>query len=412
METPGARQLWWIRHGRIGVPVECGQVGCTAIPPQGASIILKFLSHVAVAFLLTLAALPAVSAASARQASPLRDYWPTEEWRTAPAELHGMDPDLLAWADQRLQAETPLLSSIVVVRDGYIVFERNYNGFSPEQRLHTWSVSKSVTNIAVGLALQEGVLARLDQTLGELIPDRIPAAADPRVWDVTIEQLLTMTAGWSWDSRINFARTAETDDLDLMLRRPMQCDPGTCFEYDSGCSNLLPFIIQELTGETMADYLQPRLFDPLGIEQPYWIVTEDGANRGGGGLHLTPREMAKIGFLYLNEGRWDDQQIISPDWVERSTRMQSSGDSFLSGANIGHGPYGYQWWIAEVAGRPGFVAQGYGGQRIYVVPDLDLVVVTAFAGADALAPELQQHPESIIAEAIVPAAIAGEASDG
>ena len=373
---------------------------------------MTVLLRAAVAFVLITSAVFTVGATSAQQVLPVFDYWPTEHWRTAPAEHHAMNAELLTWADQRLQAETPLLSSIVVVKDGYIVFERNYDGFSPDQRLHTWSVSKSVTNIAVGLALQEGVLAGLHQTLGELVPDRIPADADPRVWDITIEQLLTMTAGWAWDGRINFARAAETDDVDLMLSRPLQCDPGTCFEYDSGCSNLLSFILQELTGQSMAEYLQPRLFDPLGITQPYWIVTEDGANRGGGGLHLTPREMAKIGLLYLNDGQWGNRQIVSREWVAQSTRPHASGDSFLSGVNIGHGPYGFHWWVADVAGRPAFAAQGYGGQLIYVVPDLDLVVVTAFAGADPLAPELQQRPVPIIQELIVPATFAGEAPAG
>jgi CubicO group peptidase (beta-lactamase class C family) len=366
--------------------------------------------------LLTISTIPAANAVLAQQAPQApqdqlaRDYWPTQGWRTAPAEQHGIDPGMLAWADQRLLAEAPLLSSIVVVKDGYIVFERNYNGYTLDQRPHTWSVSKSVTNIAVGLALQEGYFGSLDQTLGELIPYRIPADADPRVWNVTIEQLLTMTGGWAWDGRINYSRTHETDDIDAMLRRPMQCDPGTCFEYDSGCSNLLAFVVEELTGQTMADFLTPRLFEPLGIEKPYWIVTEDDTNRGGGGLHLNTREMAKIGYLYLNGGRWDGQQIIAREWVEQSTHAQESGIGFLSGVNIGHGPYGYQWWIAEPAGWSAFSAQGYGGQLIYVVPGLDLVVTTLFAGADPLAPEQQQRPIPIIEEVIVPAAIASEAS--
>ena len=360
--------------------------------------------------LLTISAMPAVNGALAQDAAPARDYWPTAGWRTAPAEQLGIDPGMLAWADQRLLAEAPLLSSIVVVKDGHIIFERNYNGYSFDQRPQTWSVSKSVTNIAVGLALQEGYIGSLSQTLGELIPYRIPADADPRVWNVTIEQLLTMTAGWAWDGRINFSRTQETDDIDAMLRRPMQCDPGACFEYDSGSSNLLAFVVEELTGQSMADYLQPRLFEPLGIQEPYWVVTEDDTNRGGGGLHLNTREMAKIGFLYLNDGQWDGQQIISRDWVERSTQTQASGVGFLSGVNIGNGPYGYHWWIQEPAGWSAFSAQGYGGQLIYVVPGLDLVVTTLFAGADPVAPEQQQRPIPIIEEVIVPAAIASHSS--
>ncbi len=370
------------------------------------------LVRAALACLVAFSALHSSGLVIAEDASRGREYWPTEAWRTASPEDQGMDPDMLAWADERMQMEAPLLSSLLVVRGGKIVLERYYGGYASDQPLHTWSVSKSVTNIAVGLALQEGIISSVDQTLGELIPARIPPDADPRVWGVTIKQLLSMTAGWAWDGRVNFARTAETDDLDLMLSRPMQCDPGACFEYDSGCSNLLSFIIQELTGQMMAEYLGPRLFQPLGIEQPYWVVTEDGANRGGGGVHLTPRDMAKIGFLYLNNGQWDGMQIVSPEWIAQSTHAQASGHGFLSGVDIGTGPYGYQWWVAEAAGHEAFTAMGYGGQLIYVVPDLDLVVVTAFAGADALAPEQQQRPLPIIEELIVPAAIADEAAYG
>nr|MBA3416525.1 serine hydrolase [Chloroflexia bacterium] len=267
-------------------------------------------------------------------------------------------------------------------------------------------VSKSVTGIAVGIALEEGVIGSLSQTLGELIPGRIPVDADPRVADITVEQLLTMQAGWAWDGRINFSRTAESDDLDAMLLRPLQCDPGTCFEYDSGASNVLSYIIQERSGQLMADYLQPRLFDPLGIESPGWIITVSAANRGGGGLYLTPREMAKIGYLYLNKGRWDDRQIVSAEWVERSTSPQASGAGYLSGTNIGIGPYGYHWWTGQTAAGPAFAAMGFGGQLIYVVPALDLVVVTAYGEADGTRPDLQQRPLPVIEQLIVPAAMA------
>jgi CubicO group peptidase (beta-lactamase class C family) len=370
---------------------------------------LGSVSRVVLATFLLLGAAPGVLVVSAQGMAPAYEYWPTQGWPMGAPESFAMDPEMLSWADGRLWNEAPLISSVVVVRRGHIVFERNHPNYDPTQPLHTWSVSKSVTSIAVGLALEEGYLTSLDQTLGELIPYRIPANADPRVWNVTVEQLLTMTAGWTWDGRINFARFVETDDLDLMLSRPLQCDPGACFEYDSGSSNLLSFIVQERTGQFMADFLHPRLFEPLGIAQPYWLITEDGANRGGGGLHLTPRDMAKIGYLYLNNGRWDDRQIVSPEWVAQSTTTHASGYCYFSGANIGTGSYGYHWWMAEKSGPSSFAALGYGGQVVYVVPEKDLVVVTAFAGADPNAPELQQRVLPVIEEVIVPAAYSDSA---
>ena len=207
----------------------------------------------------------------------------------------------------------PLITSILVVHDGELVVDNHYNSFTPGETFHIWSITKSVTSIATGIAFREGLLTHLNQTLGELIPDRIPANADPRVWDITLFHLLTSTSGWAWDGRINFSRHGETDDLGAMLARPMAWNPGEEFEYDSSNSNLLSYIIQVQSGVPMADYLQPRLFDPLGIPEPEWITMYQGETRGAGGLFLTPADLAKLGYLYLNEGTWNGQQIVTPE---------------------------------------------------------------------------------------------------
>ncbi|MGD9712264.1 MAG: serine hydrolase domain-containing protein [Thermomicrobiales bacterium] len=330
-----------------------------------------------------------------------------EDWQIGSPAAAGLNDDEIALLEQRLTSETPLLSALLIVRNGELAYERYAEGFDPRTPLHAWSVSKSITSMAIGFALQEGLLTSLDQTVGELLPDRIPDGADPRVASITLEQLLTMTAGWAWDSRINFARTAETDDLDVMLLRPLQCEPGSCFEYDSGCSNLLAAIIEQVTAQHMVEYLRPRLFEPLGIDSPEWIVTVDGVNRGGGGAFLTPRQMARIGQFALQGGVWQGERLLSLRWFARSTSPQSSGESYLSGANIGTGDYGYHWWTATPGEFTGFAAIGYGGQMIYVVPELELVVVTAFADADPERPDLQQRVTPIIEDLIVPAVAAG-----
>lgn len=316
-----------------------------------------------------------------------------------------MDPNLPALIEQRVANETPLLSSLLVVRHGYIVYEGYFNGHDPDEPIHTWSVTKSVTNIATGIAFKEGLLTDLDQTLGELIPDKIPDGADPRVAGITLHHLLTSTTGFQWDQRINFSRHSETDFLEPMLLRPLVCDPGACFEYDSVNTNLLSFIIESLSGETMAEYLQTRLFDPLGIEQPEWTTMENGSTRGAGGLHLTARDSAKLGFLYLNMGVWDGEQIVDADWVVQSTREQASGTSTISGVNIGSAAYGLQWWVANVNGYDLYRANGYGGQFVYVVPELDLVVVTLVAGTVASEPQNQQPTGPIINDTILPAVL-------
>lgn len=339
--------------------------------------------------------------------TPAETAWPTEGWVTADPTEAGVSSSLLEQVPERMAIEAPLLSGLAVARNGILAGEWYQNGFSSDDTFHVWSVSKSITSIAVGLALEEELLPDLDMTLGELIPDRIPANVDPRVYRISVRHLLTMMGGWAWDGRINFSRTAETDDLDLMLTRPMNCDPGVCFEYDSGCSNLLSYIVQTVSGELMVDYLNPRLFVPLGMEKPDWIVTDDGANRGGGGAYLTVRDMAKFGLLYARGGKWKDQSIVSGRWVYRSTHQRSSGIGTTGGTNIGTGPYGYHWWINDRAGVDGFSALGYGGQVIYAVPSLDLVVAAGYSEADATRADLQQRIWPLVDDLILPAALAG-----
>jgi CubicO group peptidase (beta-lactamase class C family) len=294
---------------------------------------------------------------------------------------------------------------MVVVRHGYIAYEGYFNGQDPDEPIHTWSVTKSVTNIATGIAFKEGLLADLDQTLGELIPDKIPDGADPRVAGISLHHLLTSTTGFQWDQRINFSRHSETDFLEPMLLRPLVCDPGACFEYDSVNTNLLSYIVETRSGETMADYLQTRLFDPLGIEKPEWTPMENGSTRGAGGLHLTARDAAKLGFLYLNNGVWDGEEIVTEEWVDLSTTAHVDGFSAINGGNIGGGAYGYQWWVADVNGYDLYRANGYGGQFIYVVPELDLVIVTLVASTVRERPDEQQRTGPIIDDTIIPSVL-------
>lgn len=330
---------------------------------------------------------------------------PTDGWETAPPASRGMDPALLAEADRRVRTELPLLSAMLVARGDALVFEQYYNGQSADDPIHVWSMTKSVTSLGVGIALAEGRLQSIDQTLGQLIPDRIPAGADPRVASITVENLLTMTSGFVWDSRTDFLHLDDAPDWAARtLSLPMNCNPGECYEYNSGNAHLVSVVLQAVTGETLADYLQPRLFDPLGIPRPTWRLSPQGETAGGFGLELTGRDAARIGYLALQQGVWDGQQIVPADWIAASTAVQSSGASVTSGANLGQAGYGYFWWVTEAAGYPAFFALGYGSQVIYVVPDLDLVAVGLVAEPNV---DLQQAPRVIFEQLVVPAALAG-----
>jgi CubicO group peptidase (beta-lactamase class C family) len=336
---------------------------------------------------------------AAAQAEPAaRDYWPTDGWREAAPEERGIDRAALNEADRLAASELPDLSALLVVRGGDLVFERYYGGQEADEPVNTRSVTKSVMSALVGIALGEGLLEGLDQTLGELIPDRLPADADPRTADITVEQLLTMTAGWEWDIGSDYQRLIGSDDwVGLTLGLPVVHAPGEVYAYNSGGSHLLSVILEEVTGRATADYAAERLFGPLGIQPGDWEESPQGEASGGFGLELTPRDMAKFGFLYLNGGEWDGEQLVPADYVQASTSYQSAGDA------TGGAAYGYQWWLTDASGYGASFALGYGGQYIYVVPDLDLVVVAAVARrvpGDEL-----RSPRPLIEGVIIPAAV-------
>jgi CubicO group peptidase (beta-lactamase class C family) len=331
------------------------------------------------------------------------ERWPIDGWPTELPEEHGLPADLAEQVDQWAVQSTPMMSAFLVIHDGELIVDNYYNGVTPEDPFHIWSVTKSVSSIATGIAFREGLLTDLNQTLGELIPDKIPANADPRVPGITLYHLLTSTSGWAWDGQINFSRHSETDDLDAMLARPMAFNPGEGYEYDSVNSNLLSYIVQVQSGVTMAEYLQPRMFDPMNIPPPEWVHMYQGETRGAGGLFLTPADLAKIGLMMLRNGDWAGEQILTPEWVAESTVPQASGTSSASGVNIGGGgSYGYQWWVKQPHGIPSYYGNGYGGQTLYMVPDLDLIVVTAVHGTHVDWPDLQQPVIPIIEDLIIP----------
>jgi CubicO group peptidase (beta-lactamase class C family) len=314
------------------------------------------------------------STAAARQAAP--DYWPTEGWRVADPEEHGVDPFALDAVDARVPEEVPALSALLAARHGYIVFERYYGGQEPGRPINVRSVTKSLTGTLAGAALRTGLLESLEQTVGETIPERVPRDADPRVFDVTLWQWLTMTSGLQWDAYGDWPRLLAAQDwVTMTLGLPVVGVPGQTYVYNTGGSHVLGVTVAKSAGMPLEEYAADTLFRPLGIAPGDWMRSPQGEVSAGSGLELTPRDMLKLGQLYLRNGEWDGEQIIGPEYAAAATTWQSAGDS--TGAWAG---YGYQWWItATDAGFPAYFALGYGGQHIFVVPGLDLVVVAAIA---------------------------------
>jgi len=366
----------------------------------------------------------AATATSWASAAPIqRDYWPTAGWRTAAPAEQGMDPKVLAVLDTNV-AYHPQLRSLLVIHHGYLVYERYWNGDAHSGQ-EAFSVTKSFTGALVGIALGDHHLKSLNQTIGELLAAHLPPKADPRLAKVTVQQLLTMTSGLACDDQRPgcdgdlMSRLFESRDwVREILARKLVTKPGTTFAYSSAGSHLLSAIVADTTGRSTLAFARAKLFAPLGIhtehafqpvgaafptpaeERAYeraevaWPTDPQGYHGGFGGLKLPARDLAKLGYLYLNGGRWDGVQVVPAGYVRASTQRQSQpppGGRFDG--------YGYQWWVTSEHGHPSFVAVGYGGQFIQVIPDLDLVVVITSDAENG-----RDDAQQLVGEAIVPAA--------
>jgi CubicO group peptidase (beta-lactamase class C family) len=308
----------------------------------------------------------------------------------------GLDERALVEADRRIQADRVGVYSLLVVRHGRLAWERYYGGYTPDDAFAIQSVTKSVVAALVGIAVGDGRL-QLDQTIGELLHQRLAAVADPRTRVITVAQLLTMTAGFDWHDPGDYYRvTGEDDWVRAILATPLAHKPGATFTYNFGCSQLLSAIVAAVTGHSAAAFATARLFVPLGIEPAGWPTDPQGNPIGATGLELTARDMAKLGLLYLNEGRWADVQLAPATYIAVSTTPQSPGGDPEDAA------YGYHWWVTSVAGDAAFFAAGYGGQYIYVVPARELVVVTTARWDLPPAETLELRP--LIEAVVVPAA--------
>jgi CubicO group peptidase (beta-lactamase class C family) len=313
---------------------------------------------------------PAAGLQVQAQAEP--DYWPTDGWRMAEATDHGIDSLALDDVDARATAEVPAISALLAVRHGYLVFERYYGGLEPDTPINVRSVTKSVTGTLAGVALRSNLLSGFGARTGEVIAERIPDGSDPAVANITLWQWLTMTSALQWDASGDWQRLLDAPDwVAMTLGLPVVGIPGETYVYNTGGSHVLGVIVAAAAEMPLEDYAERVLFRPLGITPGDWMRSPQDEVSAGSGLELTPRDMLKLGYLYLRNGHWDGEQIIDADFAQEATIWQSAGD-----ATGGWAAYGYQWWVtATNAGYPAYFALGYGGQHIYVVPALDLVVV-------------------------------------
>ncbi|HXY30025.1 MAG TPA: serine hydrolase [Gemmatimonadaceae bacterium] len=331
--------------------------------------VLAIGSFLAVGLLLAtgLGAPPARAQATCAVA---RDYWPTDGWRAATPASQKVDSAMIDSALVHFEREYPALWSVMVIRHGYVVAERYFEGHDSTEIYDLRSATKSITSILVGLAIAEKGLRGLDQTVGDLFPEYFAGDdADSRKRAITVRNLLTMTSGLDWNEMVAQSYFAgKRDWVRAVLDRPMASAPGQRFIYNTGNAYLLSVAISRRMHETPLELANAKLFGPLGFKVfvPDWATDGSGVNAGGGGLRLTTRQMAKIGWLYLNHGCWDGNQVVPADWVAASTKKWSDPGPTVRG-------YGFLWWLSAAIPNA-FSAIGYGGQYIIVMPDQDAVI--------------------------------------
>ena len=341
-----------------------------------------------------------------------------------------MDSNMLAKAMGRIYANKyDQVHSILIYKNGKLVFEEYLEGnkykwdgqyyYGDRIKWHRdsmhmiMSVTKSFTSAIIGIAVDKGYVESVHQSIFDYLPDHQQYKTGGKE-NITIEHLLTMTSGLQWDEwsamhgtsandidRIYFE--CQQDPLACILEKRLVSEPGTNFTYSGGNINVLGEILRNATGMNILDFGKQYLFEPLGIDSVYWYQFENGTFACDGTFKITPRDMLKIGITFLNGGIWNEQRIISEEWVEKSkTTYKNNTGIKIPIDDTGKNGYAYTWWTNEISGSGKsaklFQASGWGGQEIIVIPDLNMVVV--FTGGNYV---VKKHYYEILERFILPA---------
>jgi len=312
------------------------------------------------------------------------DYTPLpgDDWELSTPEEHGLDPMLVAELYYNA-AQLETIYSLLVIKDGYLIAEDYFNEGSIEQKDRLQSVTKSFTSALVGIALEKGCLSSVDQKMLDFFPEITDQITDPRKKEITIQKLLQMRSGYPWEETdpVYWEGLLSGYYVPLIQDFPLVADPGTEFNYSNLSSNWLGIIVDRACGTNLKAFAEENLFLPLDIEAGEWGTDAEGHNNGCADLHLSARDAAKFGLLYLNDGVHNGRQIVPAEWVHDSLR-QYSEDINVSGGFpknyglvIGDIGYGYQWWSATAGGHYFDLAWGHGGQFIVLLDEFNMVLV-------------------------------------
>ncbi len=302
-------------------------------------------------------------------------YYPGVDWQTSPLEDQNLDPALIEDAILYVRDNKKLITSMLIVRNGYLVEEDYFDKSTRNATNPIYSVTKSVMATLIGLAIQEGFIKSVNEKVLSYFPDYDFENANGTKQEMTIYHLLTMTSGLDWDewwvsysNPLNDfnALLSSTDWVKYILDKPMTAGLGKTMNYNTGASHILSAILSRAYGDSTEAFARKYLFEPLGIDKFSWRTDPQNITRGGEGLFLRALDMAKIGYLYLNNGSWAGNQVINSDWIVNATSTHVNFDISRS--------YGYQWWIDRNNEIKYYYAEGWAGQFIFIVPEKELII--------------------------------------
>jgi CubicO group peptidase (beta-lactamase class C family) len=300
-------------------------------------------------------------------------------------------------------AALPRLRTLLIARHGELELAKSFRGPGLDAPANVKSVSKSILSAVAGIAIAEGHLTGPDHEIGPFFARHLAADSDSAKRRITVGHLLSMQSGLESTSGRNYGRWVSSSNwVRDALARPLIAEPGSVRQYSTGNSHLLAAILTQATGTDLRAYAHRTLAEPLGIALPRWPADPQGVFFGGNEMRLTPRALLRFGELYRNGGMHDGRQVVPADWVQASLTPRTEA------RRTGEG-YGYGWFISQVRGYPMFYAWGYGGQFIFVVPDLELTVVTT---SDPDVERERDHLQAVrrlLRDLIVPAAELGQA---
>ncbi len=323
--------------------------------------------------------------------------WPTDAWDVSTPSAQGLNGSRLIDMLDYLDNESALHpTGVMLIRNGYIVLEEYLStSMGPNKTFDILSCTSSIISALVGVAIEQDLM-ELNDTLLEFFPDRDIDNYDVRKDDITLEHLLTNTAGFNWEENSDpAAMRVSSDWVQYVLDKPVIRTPGSFFEYNSGLAHLLSAILENVTGMSTLEYAEEVLFTPLGITEYEWGTDPLGIYDGAESLEISMRDLAKFGYLYLNNGSWDGQQIIPQSWIETSSASHVTVNSIKD--------YGYLWWLYHGTGI--YNAVGFTARAVSIIPEYDMVALVS--GYDSTGDFLRNQWLHALQEYIIPAAIEG-----